>query len=177
MSAKTLFDKAWDVHVITDLGGGLDLLHVDRHLVHDLGGPASFAELRRRGLPVRSPGLTAAVPDHGIATDPGRDEATSPVGARLVPALRAACERNGVRLFDIDSAEQGIVHVVGPELGLTLPGLTVLCGDSHTCTHGGVGALAWGIGTSEVVHVLATQAIIQQRPRTMRVSFEGLPDR
>jgi 3-isopropylmalate/(R)-2-methylmalate dehydratase large subunit len=113
------------------------------------------------------------MPDHGVSTEPGRRDDSSPIGARLLPALRRGCAEQRIRLFDIDDPEQGIVHVVGPEQGLTLPGLTLLCGDSHTCTHGGLGAVAWGVGTSEVNHVLATQTIVEPRPRGMRVRFEG----
>jgi 3-isopropylmalate/(R)-2-methylmalate dehydratase large subunit len=170
---RSLFDKVWDAHRVSALGGGLDLIYVDRHLLHDLGGPASLAELERRELPLRRPDLSFATPDHGVSTEPGRDEQTSPVGARLLPVLRKHCQERGIRLFDLDDAEQGIVHVVGPELGLSLPGTTVLCGDSHTCTHGGLGAVAWGIGTSEVTHVLATQSIVEQKPGRMRVWLEG----
>jgi 3-isopropylmalate/(R)-2-methylmalate dehydratase large subunit len=173
-AARTLVDKIWDAHVVADLGSGLDLVWVDRHLLHDLSGPASLAALEQRGLRVRNPELCFATPDHGVSTEPGRSDDTSPVGARLLPALRKRCRAAGIRLFDIDDPEQGIVHVVGPELGLTLPGATVVCGDSHTCTHGGLGALAWGIGTSELTHVLASQTIIETRPRRMRVRFEGL---
>jgi 3-isopropylmalate/(R)-2-methylmalate dehydratase large subunit len=172
---QSLFDKVWDAHRVTALGGGLDLLYVDRHLLHDLSGPGSLAALDQRELPVRRPDLTFATPDHGVSTAPGRDESTSPIGARLVPALRARCRARGIRLFDLDDAEQGIVHVVGPEQGLTLPGTTLLCGDSHTCTHGGLGALSWGIGSSEITHVLATQTVVEERPRTLRIRLEGRP--
>ncbi len=171
--AATLLDKLWDAHRIASLGGGLDLVAVDRHLLHDLSGPAGLANLRRRGLRVRNPELTFATPDHGVSTEPGRAEDSSPIGARLLPALRRGCEEHGIRLYDLGDPEQGIVHVVGPELGLTLPGATVVCGDSHTCTHGGLGALAWGIGISEVAHVLATQTLVERRPRSMRVRCSG----
>ncbi|MGE0621067.1 MAG: 3-isopropylmalate dehydratase large subunit [Pseudomonadales bacterium] len=175
---KTLLDKVWDAHVMAELGGGYQLLHVDRHLLHDLGGAPALRALARRGLPVRNPELCFATPDHCVATAPGRTEATAESGSRLIPALRASCAENGIRLFDLDSAEQGIVHVIGPELGLTLPGLSLVCGDSHTCTHGALGALAWGIGTSEVVHVLATQAIVERKPARLQVVFDGrLPER
>ncbi len=173
MTAHTLIDKIWDAHRVAALGDGLDLVYVDRHLLHDLSGPGSLAALERRGLPVRRPDLTFAMLDHGVSTEPGRDESTSPIGARLVPALRKRCRAQGVRLFDLDDAEQGIVHVVGPEQGLTLPGSTVLCGDSHTCTHGGLGALAWGIGSSEITHVLATQSVVEERPKRMRIWIDG----
>jgi 3-isopropylmalate/(R)-2-methylmalate dehydratase large subunit len=170
---RTLVGKIWDAHVVTHLGDGLDLLFVDRHLLHDLSGPASLAQLARRGLRARNPDLTFATPDHAVSTEPGRREGSSAAAAKLVPALRQRCREQGIRLFDLDDPAQGIVHVVGPELGLTLPGITLLCGDSHTCTHGGIGALAWGIGTSELTHVLATQTIVEARPLDMRVRFEG----
>jgi len=171
--ASTMFDRIWAAHVVATLGGGFDLLHVDRHLLHDLSGPSALGALRAKNLAVRNPELTFATPDHGVSTLPGRDEESSPIGARLVPALRHACREADIRLFDIDDPAQGIVHVIGPELGLTLPGIMLVCGDSHTCTHGGLGAVAWGIGSTEITHVLATQTIIQQRPRTLRISFEG----
>ena len=171
----TLFEKIWRDHVVRELGDGYCLLHVDRHLLHDLNGPAGLRDVRKRGLSVRRPDLTFATPDHCVSTLPGRTHATNPEAARALPALRAGCDDAGIRLFDLDAPEQGIVHVIGPELGLTLPGTLVVCGDSHTCTHGGLGAMAWGIGASEVAHVLATQAIIEQRPRTMRVWFDGVP--
>jgi 3-isopropylmalate/(R)-2-methylmalate dehydratase large subunit len=173
LESRSLFDKMWDAHRVRALGDGLDLVYVDRHLLHDLSGPASLAALAHRGLRVRRPELTFATPDHGVSTEPGRDASTSPIGARLLPALRRRCREQGIRLFDLEDAEQGIVHVVGPELGLTLPGTTVLCGDSHTCTHGGLGALAWGIGTSEVTHVLATQTVVEQKPARMRIWLGG----
>ena len=172
-AARTLFDKVWDAHVVADLGSGLALIHVDRHLLHDLSGPGALGALRRMGLEVRNPELTFATPDHGVSTDPARAEDTTAIGARLLPALRRGCADAGIRLYDIGAPEQGIVHIVGPEQGLTLPGATLLCGDSHTCTHGGLGAVAWGIGSSEINHVLATQTIIESRPAQMRVVFEG----
>jgi len=173
-TACTIFDRIWEAHVVTRLAGGHDLIHVDRHLLHDLSGPSALSALRQQGRNVRNPELTFATPDHGVSTLPDRRDDSSPIGARLVPALRRLCNEAGIRLFDIDDEEQGIVHVIGPELGLTLPGLTVVCGDSHTCTHGGLGAAAWGIGSTEIAHVLATQTLIQQRPRTMRIAFEGV---
>ncbi|MEZ5561177.1 MAG: 3-isopropylmalate dehydratase large subunit [Pseudomonadales bacterium] len=173
--ARTLLDKTWDPHVVTELGGGYQLLHVDRHLLHDLGGPAALRALARRGLAVRNPELCFATPDHCVASVPGRREDSTGSGGRLIPVLRRECAAQGIRLFDLDSREQGIVHVIGPELGLTLPGLSVVCGDSHTCTHGALGALAWGIGTSEVVHVLATQCIIERKPQSLLAVFDGTP--
>lgn len=171
----TLFEKIWRDHVIRELGDGYCLLHVDRHLLHDLNGPTGLRDLRKRALGVRRPDLTFATPDHCVSTLPGRTHETNAEAWRSLPALRAGCNDAGIRLFDLDAPEQGIVHVIGPELGLTLPGTLIVCGDSHTCTHGGLGAMAWGIGASEVAHVLATQAIIEQRPRTMRVWFDGVP--
>jgi 3-isopropylmalate/(R)-2-methylmalate dehydratase large subunit len=171
MSA-TLFDKVWDEHVVADLGDGYALLHVDRHLLHDLGGGRAVADIREKGYRVRRPGLTFATPDHAITSAPGR-AGTTEAGQRLLEDLRSLSRENGVRLFDLGEPGQGIVHVVGPEQGLSLPGALLVCGDSHTCTHGGMGALAFGIGSSEVAHVLATQALVQRRPKRMRVRFEG----
>ncbi len=172
---KTLFEKVWDAHVIADLGGGTELLHVDRHLLHDLGGGQALGELRARGLKVRNPELTFGTADHVITTEPGGRSKDWAVA--LVDSLRAGAREAGIRLFDAGSDEQGIVHVIAPELGLTQPGALVVCGDSHTCTNGALGAIGFGIGASEIVHVLATQAIAQKRPRTMRARFEGAPPR
>src|ERR1700716_3234137 len=164
--------KIWDQHVIARLGDDTDLLHVDRHLLHDLGGSRGLLDLKSRGLAVHNPELTFATPDHAISTAHGR-AGTIKIGQELLAALRVETSATGIRMFDIDEPGQGIVHVIGPELGLSLPGCLIVCGDSHTCTHGGVGALAFGIGSSELTHVLATQAIIQRRPKTMRAKFEG----
>ena len=176
MSRRTLFDKIWEEHVVADLGEGYALLHVDRHLVHDLGGGRAIADIAEKGYRLRNPGLTFATPDHAISSAPGR-AGTSPVGLRLLEDLRRLSRDHGVRLFDVGEPGQGIVHVIGPELGLSLPGALIVCGDSHTCTHGGMGALAFGIGSSEVSHVLATQCLVQRRPKRMRVSFDGRPGR
>jgi 3-isopropylmalate/(R)-2-methylmalate dehydratase large subunit len=169
---RTLLAKIWDQHVIASLGDDTDLLHVDRHLLHDLGGSRGLIDLKSRGLPVHNPELTFATPDHAISTQRNR-AGTIKTGQELLAALRLETAASGIALFDIDQPGQGIVHVIGPELGLSLPGALIVCGDSHTCTHGGLGALAFGIGSSELTHVLATQAIIQRRPKTMRVKFEG----
>jgi 3-isopropylmalate/(R)-2-methylmalate dehydratase large subunit len=139
---NTLFDKLWDAHVIEELGDGLSLIHVDRHLLHDLSGPFSLKSLRDRDLPCSNPELTFATPDHGIATEPGRHDESNANSARLMPLFRKGCEEFGITLFDLGDERQGIVHVVGPEQAITLPGVSVVCGDSHTCTHGGLGALA-----------------------------------
>jgi 3-isopropylmalate/(R)-2-methylmalate dehydratase large subunit len=170
---RTLFDKLWDSHVVADLGEGAALLHVDRHLVHDLGGPPAYQELERRGLPVRSPELTFATPDHVVSSAPDRTGSEHAWAQELIAGLRRGSHERGIRLFDVNQPGQGIVHIIGPELGLTLPGSLVLCGDSHTSTHGALGALAWGIGASEIVHVLATQTIVQKRPRRMRITVTG----
>src|SRR3979409_862043 len=164
--------KIWDQHVIARLGDDTDLLHVDRHLLHDLGGSRGLLDLKSRGLEVHNPELTFATPDHAISTAHGR-AGTIKIGQELLAALRVETTASGIQMFDIDEPGQGIVHVIGPELGLSLPGALIVCGDSHTCTHGGLGALAFGIGSSELTHVLATQAIIQRRPKTMQVKFEG----
>jgi len=171
-TGRTLLAKIWDQHVIARISEDWDLLHVDRHLLHDLGGSRGLLDLKSRGLRVHNPELTFATPDHAISTARGR-AGTSKIGQQLLAALRAETAASGIQLFDIDQPGQGIVHVIGPELGLSLPGCLIVCGDSHTCTHGGLGALAFGIGSSELAHVLATQALIQRRPKTMRVRFEG----
>jgi len=169
---RTLLAKIWDQHVIAKMGDDTDLLHVDRHLLHDLGGSRGLLDLKSRNLSVHNPELTFATPDHAISTARGR-AGTIKIGQELLAALRVETSASGIAMFDIDEPGQGIVHVIGPELGLSLPGCLIVCGDSHTCTHGGLGALAFGIGSSELTHVLATQAIIQRRPNTMRVKFEG----
>ena len=169
---RTLFDNVWDLHVIATREAGATLLRVDRHLVHDLSGADAMLELKARGHGVRRPELTFATPDHIISTTPGRLD-TIPAGQRMLRDFRALSRQAGIRMFDAGELGQGIVHVIGPELGLTLPGTTVVCADSHTCTHGGLGALSFGIGASELLHVFATQAILQRRPKKMRVSFQG----
>ena len=172
--AATLFDKVWDAHVIADIGDGYQLCHVDRNLLHDLSGAKALADLERRGLTVHTPGLNFAVPDHGISTAPGRHATSTEISARLAPAFAERARAAGIRYWDVNDPEQGIVHVIGPELGLTLPGLMITCGDSHTSTHGALGAIAFGVGSTEVSHVLATQTIVQKRPSTMRVRFDGM---
>jgi len=171
MAGRTLFDKIWDTHVVADLGDGFSLLHVDRHLVSDPGSKA-LAALRQRGHAVRNPELTFATPDHTVSTAPGRTGHTANA-LRYLKDLRHETHAQGIRLFDLGQPGQGIVHVVGPELGLTLPGASIVCSDSHTCTHGALGALAFGIGATEFQHVAATQTIVLQRPRQMRIWFDG----
>ncbi len=169
----TLFEKIWAEHVVADLGGGAHLLHVDRHYLHELCISRGFPAMHERGLTVRNPELTFAAPDHVISTAPGRTGGAFPWSIKVMDTMRIETQKAGIRLFDIGEDGQGILHVIGPELGLTLPGTTVVCGDSHTCTNGALGALAFGIGISEVVHILATQTIVQRKPKTMRATFEG----
>ncbi len=169
----TMFDKIWDPHVVADLGGGWSLLHCDRVLVHDLSGGRAMQEVGEAGYPVARPDLVFATPDHAVSSTPGRTAETFPAGARLLAGLRRRAAETGVRLFDLGQDGHGIVHVMAPELGIVLPGTTLVCGDSHTCTNGGVGALAFGIGASELRHVLATQTLPQKKPKRMRIRFEG----
>src|SRR5262245_31936175 len=177
MAGKTLFEKVWDAHVVTEKTGEPALLYIDLHLVHEVTSPQAFEGLKMNGRRVRRPELTVATVDHNVPTDPGRISITDPIAATQVETLRKNCADFGVSFFDMHSPEQGIVHVIGPELGLTQPGMTIVCGDSHTSTHGAFGALAFGIGTSEVEHVLATQCLPQQKPRTMQVYTRGkLPE-
>jgi len=171
--AKTLFDKVWDAHVVAERADGMALVHVDRHLVHELTSPQAFERLRRAGRRVRNPELTFATQDHIIATSPGRGDDTFPDGAAYVRTLRRNAAESGIALFDLGDPRQGIVHVVAPEQGLALPGATIACGDSHTCTLGGLGALALGIGTSEIEHVLATQTLLLRKPRRLAIAVEG----
>src|SRR5258707_3990362 len=171
MAPKTLFDKIWDAHVVQDEAGKPTLLYVDLHLVHEVTSAQAFDGLRLAGRKVRRPELTVATMDHNVPTLPGPIE--DPLARAQLDALRANCEQFGVRLFATGSGREGIVHVIGPELGLTQPGMMIVCGDSHTSTHGAFGALAFGIGTSEVEHVLATQTLPQSLPKTMRVTFTG----
>ncbi len=171
--ARTLFENIWEAHVVAGLGGGMELLHVDRQMLSDLGGARGLTDLARRGLKVRNPELNFATPDHVVSTEPGRTGGAKEWSVRMIDTLRAEAKKQGIRVFDIPDGSQGIVHVLGPELGLTLPGALVVCADSHTCTNGGVGAMGFGIGSSELLHVLATQTIVQKRPKTMRVEFSG----
>lgn len=170
---RTLFDKLWDAHVVRDLGDGWALLHIDRHLLHDLSGPPALGEVAARGLPLHNPELVFATPDHAVSSQPGRVATTFPLGGKLHGALKKLSRDMHVRLFDLGQEGQGIVHVMGPELGIVLPGLTVICGDSHTCTNGGLGAMAFGVGSSESTHALATQTLRQQKPRQLRIRVDG----
>ena len=171
--AKTLFEKVWDAHVVSQDPGAPAVLYVDAHLIHEVTSPQAFGMLRQRNLTVRRPEKTFATMDHAIPTR-NVDISLWPSDAALqVETLRKNCEDFGVTLFDIKGDVQGIVHVVGPEMGITQPGMTIVCGDSHTSTHGAFGALAFGIGTSEVGHVLATQCLLQQKPKTFAITVEG----
>src|SRR5437762_3250655 len=173
----TLFEKVWDDHVVTAPAGRLPLLYIDLHLVHEVTSPQAFDRLRAAGRKVRQPHRTVATVDHNVPTTPRGTPITDPIAARQIQALQQNCKEFGVPLFDMDSPEQGIVQVIGPELGLTQPGMTIVCGDSHTSTHGAFGALAFGIGTSEVEHVLATQCLPQRKPKTMLINVRGaLPE-
>lgn len=171
---KTLFEKIWDAHVVAQDEDAPAVLYIDAHLVHEVTSPQAFATLRERGLKVRCPDKTFATMDHAIPTRQGVDISLWPQDAATqVRALRQNCEHFGITLFDIEDDIQGIVHVIGPELGITQPGKTIVCGDSHTSTHGAFGALAFGIGTSEVGHVLATQCLLQKKPKTFAMNIEG----
>src|ERR1700719_1295505 len=173
---RTLFQKVWDQHIVSS-NGQQSLLYVDLHLVHEVTSPQAFEGLRVAGRTVRERLRTVATVDHNIPTEPRETPIFDPIAKKQIEALQQNCRDFGVRLFDMDSPEQGIVHVIGPELGLTQPGMTVVCGDRHTSTHGAVGALAFGLGTSEVEHVLATQCLAQQKPKTMKIEVRGgLPE-
>jgi 3-isopropylmalate/(R)-2-methylmalate dehydratase large subunit len=173
MTARTLVAKVWDAHVVTPCPEGPDLLYVDLHLVHEVTSPQAFAGLRQAGRAVRRPALTVATVDHNVPTGDRDAPITDPIAARQLETLAGNAREFGLELFDLRSPLQGIVHVIGPELGLTQPGMVIVCGDSHTATHGAFGALALGIGTSEVEHVLATQCLVGTRPGTMEARITG----
>ncbi|MBM3517322.1 MAG: 3-isopropylmalate dehydratase large subunit [Alphaproteobacteria bacterium] len=170
---RTLFDKIWDSHVVDAQPDGTVLLYIDRHLVHEVTSPQAFEGLRVAGRTVRRPNATLAVADHNVPTTDRRNGITEEESRIQVETLEANCRDFGLTYFSMNDVRQGIVHVIGPEQGLTQPGITLVCGDSHTATHGAFGALAFGIGTSEVEHVLATQTLLQKRPKNMRVTVEG----
>ncbi len=172
-TGSTLYDKIWQAHRVRDLAPGTALIYIDRHLVHEVTSPQAFEALRQADRPVRRVEATLAVPDHNVPTTPERTRISDPLSRRQLAALIDNCERFGVPLIAIDDPRQGIVHVIGPEQGLTQPGMTIVCGDSHTSTHGAFGALAFGIGTSEVEHVLATQTLALKKARNMRIRIEG----
>ena len=174
---KTMLDKIWDSHFVAQRLDGRDMIYIDRHVLHDLHAPHAFEKLQHTGRSVRRADLTFSMQDHTVATRPGRDETTNPDGAQFQRAMHEGSLRNGIRLFDLDDPEQGISHVVAPELGLVLPGATHAVPDSHACTVGGLGALGLGCGTSELEHILATQTIALKRPKCVRVTLEGALDR
>ncbi|MEO8387995.1 3-isopropylmalate dehydratase large subunit [Polaromonas sp.] len=169
---RTLFDKLWDAHIVAELAPGTALLHVDRHFIHDLQSSV-FASLADRKLAVRSPELTVCVADHGVSSLPTRTGGELPAMSRHLIRMREGSRAGGIAFIDANDHEQGIIHVIGPELGLTLPGMLIACGDSHTSTHGAFGALALGIGTTEIVHVLATQTVCVRKPHSLRITLVG----
>ena len=166
---RTIIEKLWDAHVVHEQAGAPTLLYIDLHLVHEVTSPQAFDGLRARGIKVRRPDLTIATADHSIPTTDRSLPIVDPIAAKQLDQLETNCKEFGIRLLGIHSDKQGIVHVIGPELGLTQPGMTVVCGDSHTATHGAFGALAFGIGTSEVEHVLASQCLLQRKSKTFQV--------
>ncbi|HWR15989.1 MAG TPA: 3-isopropylmalate dehydratase large subunit [Terriglobales bacterium] len=170
---RTLFEKLWDSHVVCTPDDQPPILYIDLHLVHEVTSPQAFDGLRAAGRKVRQSKRTIATIDHNVPTSPGHLPVLDQIAAKQMEALRKNCAEFGIKLYDVDSPEQGIVHVIGPELGLTQPGMTIVCGDSHTSTHGAFGSLAFGIGTSEVEHVLATQCLPQQKPKTMLIHVSG----
>src|SRR5678810_466514 len=174
MAAQTLFDKIWDSHVVRAEPDGTTLLYIDRQLVHEVTSPQAFEGLKLSGRRLRRPGATLAVPDHNVPTTDRTLGIADPLSAIQIRTLEENCHDFGITLFGMNDIRQGVVHVIGPEQGFTLPGTTIVCGDSHTSTHGAFGALAFGIGTSEVEHVLATQCLVQKRPKTMEVRVEGV---
>ena len=176
-AAKTLFEKVWESHLVAEPADEPALLYIDLHLVHEVTSPQAFEGLRIAGRPLRRPDRTVATVDHNVPTTANRLIIEDAIAAKQIDTLRKNCADFGVELYDVESPNQGIVHVIGPELGLTKPGMTIVCGDSHTSTHGAFGALAFGIGTSEVEHVMATQCLPQSKPKTFRITIDGeLPD-
>jgi 3-isopropylmalate/(R)-2-methylmalate dehydratase large subunit len=172
-SPRTMFEKIWDAHVVETEAGKQTILYIDLHLVHEVTSPQAFEGLRLAGRRVRRPELTVATPDHNVPTTDRRLPIADPISKQQIDTLRTNCRQFGIRMYDLDDHQQGIVHIIGPELGLTQPGMTIVCGDSHTATHGAFGALAFGIGTSEVEHVLATQTLLQYKPKTMELRVDG----
>jgi 3-isopropylmalate/(R)-2-methylmalate dehydratase large subunit len=173
LAGKTLFDKIWEKHVVDNVAGGPSVLYIDRHLVHEVTSPQAFGGLKARGIKVRRPDKTVATPDHNIPTMDQHLPIHDELSRFQVNKLKENCETYGVPMYGLNHPYNGIVHVIGPELGLTQPGMTIVCGDSHTSTHGAFGSIAFGIGTSEVEMVLATQCLMQTRPKTMRINVEG----
>lgn len=170
---KTLFEKIWESHVVVQEPGKPALIYIDCHLVHEVTSPQAFEGLRLAGRQARRPDLTFATMDHNVPTWSRSLPITDPIAGKQISLLERNCREFGIKLYDLDSPQQGIVHVIGPELGITQPGMTIVCGDSHTATHGAFGALAFGIGTSEVEHVLSTQCLVQSQPKTFRITVNG----
>ena len=173
MAGKTLFDKIWDAHVVQEISGGPSVLYIDRHFIHEVTSPQAFAGLDQRGIKVMRPEKTVATPDHNVPTIDQHLPIKDDLSRFQVNRLTQNCDKYGISLYGLNHPYQGIVHVIGPELGITQPGMTIVCGDSHTSTHGAFGSVAFGIGTSEVEMVLATQCILQPKPKRMRINVEG----
>ena len=173
MESKTLFDKIWDAHTVKQVDGGPSVLYIDRHLIHEVTSPVAFLGLKTRGLKVFRPDLTTATPDHNVPTENQHLTIIDELSRNQVEMLKRNCAEHGIVYHDLQSEGHGIVHIIGPELGLTRPGMTIVCGDSHTSTHGAFGAIAFGIGTSEVEMVLASQCIMQPKPKKMRITVNG----
>ena len=173
MKPRTMFKKIWDAHIVRETPGEATILYIDTHLIHEVTSPQAFEGLRLAGRKVRCPHLAFATMDHNVPTTDRSLPITDQIAAKQIETLAKNCSEFGVTLYDLHSAKQGIVHVIGPELGITQPGKTIVCGDSHTSTHGALGALAFGIGTSEIEHVLATQCLLQQLPKTFEVRIDG----
>jgi len=174
VAGKTLFDKIWDAHVVEEIGGGPSVLYIDRHLIHEVTSPQAFAGIDRRGIKVFRPEQTVATADHNVPTVNQHETIRDELSRYQVNKLTENCSKHGITLYGLNHPYQGIVHVIGPELGLTQPGMTIVCGDSHTSTHGAFGSVAFGIGTSEVEMVLATQCILQPKPKRMRINVDGM---
>lgn len=173
LEPKTLFDKIWDAHVVKQVKDGPDVLYIDRHFIHEVTSPVAFLGLEKRGMKVYSPQNTIATPDHNVPTIDQHLPIKEELSRIQVQALKDNCAKNGIKLYGLDHQYHGIVHIIGPELGITQPGMTIVCGDSHTSTHGAFGSIAFGIGTSEVEMVFASQCILQPKPKKMRISVEG----
>ncbi|MDX2301314.1 MAG: 3-isopropylmalate dehydratase large subunit [Microscillaceae bacterium] len=171
--AKTLFDKIWDAHVVTEMEGGQQVLYIDKHFIHEVTSPQAFAGLEKRGIPVARPQQVVATADHNVPTLNQHLPIREALSRKQVDTLIENCKKFGIELYGLGHPYQGIVHIIGPELGLSLPGMTIVCGDSHTSTHGALGTIAFGIGTSQVEQVLATQCLLQTKPKKMRINIEG----
>ena len=174
MEKTTLFDKIWDAHVVKSVPAGPDVFFIDKHFIHEVTSPVAFLNLEKRGIGVKNPSRTVATPDHNVPTVDQDKTIKDKLSRMQVERLRENCAKHGIELHDLGSAHHGIVHVIGPELGITQPGMTIVCGDSHTSTHGAFGAIAFGIGTSEVEMVLATQCIMQSKAKKMKISIDGV---